>query len=194
MKTLNDELARAIRNRRYEHTEDGRVLFPDQQLFVGGVFRTDVNGKDVRILPNVFTKEGLIYVLSTSFQGKAQTTAFYLAPFLGDVAPDGNALTGANFAATQSEFTAYDEATRVPWVLPTDPITAASLDNSASVATFSINADNSTVWGFALLTAAAKSAVTGKCIACFKDATARDNLRNGDKLNIQYAITAADAG
>lgn len=187
----SNELARALRNHRYETTEDGRVFFPKQALFVGGAFRTDVNGLDARLLPNLFPTEGLLYVLGTAFAGTAAAAGFYLAPFSGNVAPDAT-LTGANFTARQTEFTNYDEATRVAWT----PVLDATPDvgNSASLATFTNNLDAATVWGYGLLTNQVKSATTGKLISCFKDTSPRDNLRVGDKLNVEYVISAIDAG
>lgn len=188
---LKNELGRAMRNRRYEAADDGRVLFPDQKLWVGGSFRTDVNGQDSRLLPNLFTTEGLLYVLGVAFTGTAAGAGFYLAPFSGNVAPDAT-LTGANFAGRQTEFTNYDEATRVAWT----PTLAGTpqVDNSAALATFTNNLANATVWGYALLTDQVKGAITGKCIACFKDTDARTGLKVGDKLNVEYVISASDAG
>lgn len=190
---LQKELGRALRNRRYEVAGDGRVLFPDQKLWVGGSFRTDVNGQDSRLLPNMMSKEGRIYVLSVAFQQKAQIAGFYLAPFSGNVDPD-DTLTGANFAARQTEFTGYSEATRVAWTPPTDDLTDASIDNASSLATFTISTADSTVWGYALLSNQVKGATTGKLIACFKDTDARSGLKVGDKLNVEYVISASDAG
>jgi hypothetical protein len=190
---LRSNISRALRSNRYERTDDSRIFVPKANLFVGGSFVSDVNGKDKRLLPNLFTAEGLTYVLGASFQLQAQITALYLAPFSGDVTPDGT-LTGANFTGRQTEFTSYNEATRQPWVVPAAAITSPEIDNSASLATFTNNLANATVWGFALLSNQVKSATTGKCIACFIDDTPRDNLRVGDKINLQYSITATDAG
>jgi hypothetical protein len=191
--TLRNDLARALRNNRYERTEDGRIFMPGPKVFVGGSFRSDVNGKDVHLLPNLFTAEGLTYVLGASFQGLSQATAFYLAPFSGDVTPDGT-LTASNFTSRQTEFTQYTQATRVAWTPPAPPITTPEIDNSAALATFTNNLANATVWGFAMLTAAPKSATTGTCISCFIEPTPRSNLLVGDELNLQYSITAVDAG
>ena len=192
-KTLQNDIARALRTGHYERTDDGRVLVQNANVFVGGSFISDVNGKDARLLPNLFTAEGLVYVLSAAFQQAAQATAFYLAPFSGNVTPDST-LTAANFTARQTEFTAYDEAVRVQWTPPAAPIAAPSIGNASLVATFTNNLADATVWGFALMTNQVKSATTGKCIASFKDSTPRDHLRVGDKLNLQYVITATDAG
>lgn len=189
---LSNELARALRNHRYEKAENG-VLIPSAGLFVGGSAVTDVNGRDHRVLPNAFSTEGLIYVLGAAFQRAAQITAFYLAPFSGNVAPDAT-LTGANFTARQTEFTNYTEATRVPWTTPADPIVVANIGNALALATVTNGLDNATIWGFGLMQNQVKSAITGKLIACFKDDRPRDNLRVGDKVNLQYVITAQDVG
>jgi hypothetical protein len=192
-KTLQNDIARALRTGRYECTDDGRLLVNAASIFVGGSFISDVNGKDPRLLPNLFTDEGLTDVLKVYFQQGSQPTAFYLAPFSGTGVPD-RTLTAANFNTRQTEFTAYDEATRVGWTAPAAAITTPSIGNAAAVATFTNNLDDATVWGFALMTNQVKSATTGKAVSCFKDTTPRDHLRVGDKLNLQYVITATDAG
>lgn len=192
-KNLQNDIARALRTGRYEPTGDGRILVTASQVFIGGSFVSDVNGQDRRLLPNLFSGEGLTDVLKVYFQQGSQPTAFYLAPFSGAVVPD-NTLTGANFTARQTEFTSYDEATRVGWTPPGAAITTPSIGNAASLATFTNNLADATIWGFALLTNQVKSATTGKLIACFKDDTPRDHLRVGDKVNLQYVVTASDAG
>lgn len=188
---LGNELARALRNHHYEPADDGRLLLPRQRIYIGGSFLSDVNGADRRVTPNLYVAEGRTDLLSVYFKQTSGPTGYYIAPFAGNVDPD-DTLTAANFAARQTEFTAYNEATRVTWT--PGAISTPQVDNSGALATFTITSDGATVWGFALLTAQTKSATTGKLIACTKDATARDNLRAGDKLNVQYAIVATDAG
>lgn len=192
LKSLRNDVARALRTGRYEQADGGQILVPGANMFVGGSFVSDVNGKDKRVLPNLFTAQGLTYVLGASFQGASQQTAFYLAPFSGNVTPDGT-LTGANFTVRQTEFTNYNESTRVAWTPPGTAITTPEIDNSASLATFTNNLLNATVWGFALLTNSVKDATTGLCISCFIEGTPRSNLQVGDQLNLQYSITATDA-
>jgi hypothetical protein len=117
------------------------------KLFVGGHFYTDLNGQDARLRPNLFVAEGLLYVLGVAFAQAAAATAFYLAPFSGDVTPDST-LNASNFAVRMTEFTGYSETTRPAWagVLGGTP----EIDNSASLATCTISVANSTVWGFGL--------------------------------------------
>jgi hypothetical protein len=189
---LRNDLARALRNFHYEAADDGRILLPQAGVFIGGSGFTDVNGEDRRVIPNVFTAEGLTDVLKVAFKQGSAATAFYLAPFSGNVDPDGATLTAANFATNQTEFTAYNESTRQTWT-PADP-TTPSIGNAASLATFTNTTAGATVWGFGFLTNQVKSATTGKLYACWKDTTARDNLHAGDKLNLQYGIVAQDAG
>lgn len=191
-KAMQTDLRRAMRSNRYELAGDGRILLPAADLFIGGSALVDVNGQDACLVPNLFSTEGLIYVLNAAFKQAAQAPAFYLAPFAGDVDPDAT-LTAANFAARMTEFTAYNEATRPAWSVAAASGTA-DIGNAASPAAFTINADGSTIWGFALLTGSVKQAVTGTLASCFKLDTARDNLKAGDVVNVQYTITGTDAG
>lgn len=191
---LRNDIARALRGHTYEVVEGGRVLIPNAKVYVGGVFEHNVNGLDACVDPNLMVSEGLINLLVVQFRNHAQNTAYYLAPFAGNVAPVGT-LTAANFASTQTEFTNYSEATRPQWTPPgADPVTPA-IDNSASPGVCTINAAAQTVWGFGLIAgASAKSATTGVLIAATQFAAARSNLNSGDKLNVTYSITATDAG
>jgi len=183
------EFARALRNFRYERTPTG-ILFPEQRMHVGGVFTHRVNGQDAAVDPNVFTYEGLDDLLNVYFHGSTQPTTFYIAPFSGDVSP-AQSLTAATFTATQTEFTNYTESTRVVW----NEAAAASqsITNAANPARFTIGTGGGTIWGAALATASTKSATTGKLPACAKFSDSRVLLA-GDKLDIEYALTAADDG
>lgn len=189
--TLRNDLRRAMAGHRYERTDDGRLYVPGAKTFFGGVFNSNVNLRDMRATPNDMAYECLDDVLKVYFAGGAQRTAFYIAPFSANVTPDPATLTAANFAATQTEFTAYSETARPVWT-PGD-VSGQQIDNSGNVATFTVSADNSTIWGFAMLTAAPKSATTGLLVCCAKDSAARDNLRAGDKLNVEYDLSATDA-
>ncbi len=188
--SLRNDLARALRTHRYEPSGDGRILLPAAGAFVGGAFKSSLNGEDARISPNVLVDQGLIDILKVYLAQGAQRTAFYIAPFAGNVVPDGTALTAANFDATQTEFVDYSETTRPAWT--PDAIATKTAANAATPATFTISVINSTVWGFAMLTASAKNATTGVLLCCSKDAAARSNLQIGDKLNVEYDITAQD--
>lgn len=190
---LQRDVARALASHHFELADDGRLYVPAAKAFIGGVFRHNVNGADERIDPNLLPTNGLIDILNVYFKQGAQRTAFYLAPFSGNVDPVAT-LTGANFTATQTEFNDYSEGTRPAWTPPAGALAAASIDNGASPGVCTISVANSTVWGFGLLTTPAKDDVTGLLVACSKFATARSGLQVGDKLNVEYTITATDAG
>lgn len=190
---LQRDLARALRNHQYDLVGDGRIMVPGAGIYVGGVFDVNVNGRDRILSPNLLSTEGLIDILNVYFKQGSQRTAFYMAPFSGNVDPTG-ALTAANFTATQTEFTAYAEGTRGAWTPPAGSLGTASIDNIAAPAAFTINADAQTVWGFAMIAgASAKSATTGALVACTKFAAAKSGLNTSDVLNAKYTFSAADA-
>lgn len=188
---LQHDLSRALRTHRYERAPGNRVYVPGARVFVGGAFAHTLNGADRRVIANDMCKEGLIDVMKVVFAQGSQRTAFYMAPFSGTTTPDPDTLTAANFASTQTEFTAYSQSARPTWTPGT--ITTPQADNSGSPGLITISTADSTIWGFALLTASAKSATTGVLYCCAKDSAARDNLRAGDKLNTEYDIVATDA-
>jgi hypothetical protein len=187
------DVARALASNRFEWDDNSRIYVPGAKAYVGGVFIHDVNGRDTRMDPNLLPTESLVDILKVYFQGGTQRTGFYIAPFSGSADP-ASSTTAANFASTLTEFTNYSESARQVWTPPSSAISAASIDNSASVATFSINAASQTVTGFGLLTASAKSATTGVCVAATKLTSARTGLGSTDELNTKYTFTAADAG
>ena len=191
------EAARAIRSHAFERTEDGGIYFPKAKVAVGGVLRhvyTDRNGvEDVAVDPNLLVNEGLNYILNAALGGQSQVAAFYIAPFSGNVTPTAG-WTGANFAASATEFTAYTNSTRLPWT--TVPSTAKAIGNSAALAaataTFSAGGPYN-LYGIGLTQASAKSANTGVLVAAVRFGTPRLNMAAGDKLGFEYVLSAADA-
>lgn len=189
---LRRDVAAALARHKYELVGDGRILVPAAKTYIGGVFTSDVNGHGRQVDPNLLVSQGLIDILSVYFKNATQRTAFYIAPFSGNVTPTA-ALTGANFTATQSEFTNYSQSSRVQWTPPGGAIMSPSLDNSASVATFNVSADNQNVYGFGLITSAPKGDVTGTLVACALLGAARTGLMTGDTLNVTYGFSATSA-
>lgn len=187
---LNLDIARAVRGHKFEHVGDGRIFVPSAKVFLGGVFTSWLNDGPKRVSPNIVVNEALNSVLDSYFVGTTPPTAFYLAPFSGNVTPAAS-LTAATFASTLTEFTDYSESTRQVWT--PGAVASQAVDNSASVATFTVSAAGGTIWGFGMLTASAKSATTGICVAATKDAAARTGLKIGDTLNVKYGFTASDA-
>src|SRR5574337_2069474 len=143
------DVARALAGHHFELADEGRLYVPAAKAYLGGVFTHDVNGADPRVDPNLLPTEALIDVLTVYFKGGTQRTNFYLAPFSGNVDPAGS-LTGANFAATQTEFTNYGETARQGWTPPGAALASAAIDNSAAPGVFTVSAAAQTVWGCGL--------------------------------------------
>lgn len=194
---LGLDAARAIRNNKYEFSSERGVYIPGAQAFIGGAFRHALcpAGADEfgpwALDPNRVVTEGLVDILKVYFAGGTQKTAFYLAPYRGNVAPQAS-WTAANFATNATEFTGYTSSTRVQWS-PTTP-TTASVGNSANVSTSTITLNTAgDIYGMALIAGAnAKSATTGTLVAASPFAAPRMNMASGDKLAIEYVLSAVD--
>jgi hypothetical protein len=181
------EFARAVANKKYEATPQG-ILFPQQKCFVMGYFDTWLNGRDHQSDPNIIPTAGLTHILDVLVAGGTQISPWYVALFSANVNP-ASSLTAANFTATQTEFTGYDESTRVAYVEGT--AAAGAIDNDASRAEFTINA-TATIYGGALLSASAKSATTGQILACAKFSAGRAVVDN-DTLEVKYSLSATSS-
>ena len=182
------ELERAVRNNRYEVTEDG-LLFPDQGLRFHGNMEHAVNGRDVRVDPNIVPIEAFNYLLTAGISNGTQHAAFYVALVGANVTPN-SALTAATFDSVMTEFTNYDETARVEFV--DSAASGGSLNNTASPALFTISAGGGTVYGGALLSAAAKESTAGAILACTLFASARV-LLEADELSIKYTISGTSS-
>lgn len=189
-KTLCADIARALRNFRYERTADG-LYFAGPKFALGGVFATSVDGGEFVDSKNTACLEGLDAMLSAWFNSGSNPTAFYLAPFTNNVTPS-SALTAATFTATQGEYTGYTETTRQLWT-PNGDSVSQSMSNSNAPAAFTIGASAATIAGGALIaTAGAKSAITGKIVASALFASA-NTLGAGSTLKIKYSFGAVPA-
>ncbi|MGL6290510.1 MAG: hypothetical protein ACRC2H_07490 [Silanimonas sp.] len=190
--TARNGLARELRNRQYERSEKG-VLFTKSKLFVGGAFKHAINDDPAVIDPNDVVRQGIDYILSSSLGTTAQNPQYFLAPFSGNVAVQPT-WTGANFDAQATEFTGYVATTRPEWVRPAAAASQA-IGNSASPVIFTFAAGGPyNLYGMALLTASAKEATTGLLIAATRFASPRLNQQAGDRLSVEYIISAQDDG
>lgn len=184
------EFLRALRNGRYEETGNG-LLFPEQKVFISGVFTSMVNFKDKQVDPNLVTTQGLTYMVGVSLAGVSQIAAWYIAPFAGNYTPTAG-LTAATFTGTATEFIAYDEATRKVF---TPGAVTASISNSASRADFtmSVGVTNQTLYGGGVLSASAKSATSGTLFAVTRFASPRTGLNAADILSLQYDLASSSS-
>lgn len=184
------EFRRYIANKQYEVDETGGIVFARAAARAAGVYVHDVNGLDPQISENNLPDEGLIYLLNVGLNNATKLTPWYLALYAANYTPLA-ALTAASFPATASEITSgtegYSETTRPVWT-PTTPTTPL-IDNLLNKAAFTIvTASSLTVYGAALLSEAAKGAVTGKIMSATKFSAAR-TLYNTDVFNLAYRVT-----
>lgn len=177
------ELLRQLANHQYEVTPSG-IYFEKTQALIGGTVGHLLNGRDYRLDDNTWTTEGLNYLLDTGFNRSSAATAFYVAPFSGNVTP-ASTLTAATFTSTLTEATGYAESARPEY---TEAAAASgSTNNTSSRAEITANA-TITVWGCGLLSVSTKSSTSGVCLAAAKFSASR-SLVSGDVLAFDYTLT-----
>jgi len=171
-------------------TMDTRRAVPDG-FRIGGVFHfsqiRDGEVLDEWDAPNLITNQGLNHALGVVLAAGTQATSWYV--MLKD--NTGDPLDGAETYGTQvfTEITAYDEATRPAWNPAT--VSGQSVANSATVASFTINA-STTVYGAALADSNVISGATaGHYLFCAANFASAKALVSGDTLEVTYTLTAA---
>lgn len=183
------EFTRALRNKRYEVSEEG-ILLVAPKVMLGGVFGVSVDGSDFKHSKNTVTLQWLNSLLDQAVNGGAAATGWYFAPFISNTTPS-SALTGANFAATQGEYTGYTQGARQQWI--SDGASAGqTVQDSAAPATFTIGASATTITGAGLITVPTKGGTTGVCVAASLFDVA-NGLNPGSTLKLTYALTATPA-
>jgi len=183
---IKRDVAKALRNHKYEYTDNGKILFPSLKLTFAGHFETSVNGSPWDVDHNLVVMEGRNSILSMALDQASQDAAYYIALYSGSITvADG--LTAATFTANTTEFINYTEATRVLW--DKGNASAGALNNDASPAVFTMDIGGGTIRGAGLLSAPAKSATTGKIIAAANFSVAKV-LAVAEELRIKYGITA----
>lgn len=158
------------------------------------IFRNYRKGKLLWLdeFDNLTTTEGRNDALTQYLKGSSYTAAHYVglidnagfsAIAVGDTAAQ---IGGSNGWA---ECTAYSQATRPALTLGT--ASAGSIDNSGSLATFSINATK-TIYGGFTVTTNTKGGTTGKIYGEGAFSSPR-SLLSGDTLTVQVTLTLASA-
>ena len=183
------ELARLVRNHKWERTDDGGLLIGFAK--VSGLYETYApDGLGWQQDHNLLTTEGCNYLLSV-VTGNTAGATFYVAPFGANVAV-ADTLTAATFTATQTELsTQYSETTRVAYV---ESVPASkSMNNTASPATVTAATANVLIYGIGLLSVSTKSATTGVLLSAANYATVRTMPTAGDTLGIKYTLTLANS-
>ena len=162
---------------------------------VGGMFTVRCIGKDGNVKwidesHNLVVYAGLEYLLDVGLCGGAQVSTWYIGLTAATPVPaNGDTMAGGHGGWT--EFTNYDEATRQTFV---EVRTDRQVDNSASVAVFTISADSSTIGGAFLVSVSTKGGSTGTLLCCVAFTGGNKAADDGDTLEVQYNFTAADDG
>lgn len=144
--------------------------------------------------PNRVVDQGLNYALNAALRADGVISAWYLAPFAGNVTPNAS-VTASNFASTLTEFTNYDEPNRVAWV-PDGAATAGVIVNNTTPAVFTIGSGpQDSIYGAGLLSAQAKGATTGVCFSAgrLQGGSGLLNLQEGYEVRLKYRITASSS-
>lgn len=190
------EIAQALARHKYG-IEGGKIhLEGASRLHIGGAFKTNDHGGPVGITiePNLFVTQGLIQLLNSAFAGGSQISNWYMALFSNDYTPAAG-LKAANFAATAGEITAgITSPTRPAWNR-TPAVATPEVGNSGDETLFTYAAGGPyNVYGVALLSSSVKGGTGGVLAAASRFAVSRLNQIAGDKLGIEYIISASDDG
>lgn len=165
----------------------GGVLVPANKLLAQGKFIVEHWRKgdliDVSEDRNLVVNEGLNTMLDIMFHGATQITTWYIGLFEGNYTPVAT-VDASTITAASTESTAYDEATRQEYVEAA--ASSQSITNTASKATFTINATK-TIYGAFLASASAKSATSGKLFAASRF-TSSKAVVDDDQLLVTYQI------
>lgn len=137
---------------------------------------------------NRIVNVGLNDVLDKYFKGSAYTAAHYVG--LTDGTPTDAAGDTMGSHAGWTEVIAYSESVRQTYTPGT--VSGQAVNNSGSKATFSINADSTTIGGAFLATGSAKSETASILLAVGAFSSGDLTLNNGSTLTVQSNFSLAD--
>jgi hypothetical protein len=126
-------------------------------------------------------------LLRAGYQGGAQTSQFYVAPFLNEVDVEAlDTLVAADVEATLDEFTGYSEVTRPLWAQ--DAEANQQIANATTLAKITVTTA-ATIWGILLMTVNTKGSSAGDVAAATKFGSGRP-VQVGDTLEFKYTMKA----
>ena len=138
---------------------------------------------------NLVVSTGLQHILDVALTGGTQVSTWYVG-LIGQGSSDIS--TGDRLSThAWAEATEYSESTRVAYV---EARSGVSVTNSANKATFTIDADGTSVDGAFLASSEDAGGTTGilLCAAAFTGGSKTGD--SGDKLEVTYTFGAADDG
>lgn len=142
---------------------------------------------------NLVTNAGLNDLLDKYLKGSSYTAAFYVGLVDGSTSPIPSYAAGDTMAshAGWTEEQSYSESVRQTLTLGT--VASQSVDNSASKASFSINANSQVIAGAFIVTDNTKGGTSGILYGVGNFSGGNKNADNGDTLNVTCTLTAASA-
>jgi hypothetical protein len=165
------------------------------EMNVGGLtfvntYRFEAHDKDGNLLwveevHNLVTTEGKNDALSKYFKGSSYTAAWYVG--LTGASPTFAAADVMNSHGGWTEVTAYSEGARQTLTLGTPA--SGSVDNSASKATFTINADGTALGGGFVTSNSTKGGTTGTLYGGAAFSGGNKTLGNTDTLTVTVTLT-----
>lgn len=165
-----------------------------EQVRAGGVFHVLCYDKDGNLKweeknHNLVVNVGLQYMVSTALDAAAQLTTWYIGLYGAGASNTPAASDTMSSHIGWTENTTYSQATRPQCVFGTATTADPSvLDNSASVAVFTING-TTTVGGAFLTSNNTKGGTTGTLFSA-SDFTGGDRaVISGDTLNVTYTFS-----
>lgn len=173
----------ALKAGRYETTPEG-IYFPAEKALAQGIFSVAKRGEAAEFSENLVVNEGLDYILKAAVGETAGIANWYIALFTGDVTVVAT-WTAATFTAASTEWTAYDEAARQVWTKSL--VASQGTDSFSNKASFTSSSDSQVVRGAAMLSASAKSAVSGTLLAASRF-TSDKALDTGEILDVGYGL------
>lgn len=138
---------------------------------------------------NLVVDEGLNELLIQALTGGTQTATWYIG--LTDGAPTAAAGDTMSSHAGWTEQQGYDEAVRQTWT--PGAVSGKSVDNSGSVATFTITSDGTTIGGGFLTSDSTKGGTTGKLYSIGAFAGSDVTLSANSTLQVTATFTTQAA-
>ncbi len=163
-----------------------------ERIHLGDMFEVECydkhgNLKWIDTIKNLVVNVGLDDSLDEYFKGSAYTAAHYCG--LTDGTPTVAAADTMGSHAGWTEVVAYSETTREAMVW--GAVASQSVDNSGSKASYSINANSTTIGGAFISTDDTKSGTTGILYGGGAFTAGDKSLDDGDTLNVTVTASAS---
>src|SRR5574338_611219 len=186
------EFRRALANHKWEATDDGGLLFPEQRAIARGYFTLSVNGGPDELSPNMLVTEGLNKILDVHYRAQTPITAWYLALFTGNVSV-ASTWTAANFAANATENTSttegYTNSTRPAWTKDAAASSGSITNNASNKINYTFaTASTVTVRGAGFLTTNTRGGTSGVLMSASRFSADRA-MANSDILSVGYTLS-----